>query len=355
MLITLVALRLGLSVVFGVAGAAKLLDQRGTREAVTNFGAPLGWAAPLAILLPLVEMAIAFGLLISAVAWPSALTALLLLGIFIAAIGFNLSRGRAPECHCFGQLYSRPLGWPTLVRNMVFALCAGFVVWEGQQANRASTSALKETFGGEVYFPFVALIAFVVATLIYFRQARSKAGHAGTAQHDPSMYFQGLPLSAIAPAFQLPAYRRDLTSLAELLEPGKPVLLIFTNPNCGPCAALFAELAQWQRTYPDQVTIAVLTQGTLKQNFVNIARNDLRNILFQNQREIAEQYKCLATPTGVIVSPDGRIASKPAAGADEIRSLIHSTLEGHSRALETVEAGIPDGSYLPQPSTQNAD
>ena len=78
------------------------------------------------------------------------------------------------------------------------------------------------------------------------------------------------------------------------------------------------------------MTIAVLTQGTLKDNFVNIARNDLRNILFQNQREVAEKYQCLATPTGILISADGRIASAPAPGADKIRNLIHSTLSGHS-------------------------
>ena len=353
MLITLVALRLGLSVVFGVAGVAKLLDQSGTREAVTNFGAPASWSGPLAVLLPLAEIAIALGLLLSATAWGSALTALLLLGLFIAAIGINLSRGRAPECHCFGQLYSRPLGWPTLVRNIVFAGCAGFVVWPGQQAIQASTLLLSEKLGGRQYFPLVAFMAMaiVVVTVIYFQRGRAKK--AGPAHIHPLPDLQGLPLGALAPAFQLPAYRRDHTSLAELLEPGKPVLLIFSNPNCGPCAALFGELAEWQRTYPDQVTIAVITQGTLKNNFVNIARNDLRNTLFQNQREIAEQYRCLATPTGVLVSPDGRIASTPAPGADKIRDLIHSTLADQDTddARVILRSRIRNGSDVTAPTS----
>jgi thiol-disulfide isomerase/thioredoxin/uncharacterized membrane protein YphA (DoxX/SURF4 family) len=350
MLITLVALRLGLSVVFGVAGVAKVLDQRGTRDAVINFGAPANWSGPLAWLLPLTEIAIALGLLLSATAWASALGALLLLGLFIAAIGINLSRGRTPECHCFGQLYSRPLGWPTLVRNILFAVCAVFLVWQGGQAIQASTRLFSDRLGGSQYFPLVAFMAMaiVVATVIQIQRARAKK--AGAADNQPPPMFRGLPLGAVAPAFRLPAYRRDHTSLSDLLEPGKPVLLIFSNPNCGPCAALFAELAQWQHTYPEQVTIAVITQGTLKGNFVNIARNDLRNILFQNEREIAEEYKCLATPTGVLVSPDGRIASTAAAGADEIRELLHSTLEDQGTPVEPAETRIHDG-FLQQPST----
>jgi thiol-disulfide isomerase/thioredoxin len=150
----------------------------------------------------------------------------------------------------------------------------------------------------------------------------------------------------------LPAYRREQTSLTELLAVGKPVLLIFSNPHCGPCAALFQELAQWQQTYPDQVTIAVVTQGSLKENFVNIARNDLRNILFQEQREIAEVYQCLATPTGVLVSAGGLIASVPAPGADKIRALIHSTLENQVVAPAAPFAG---NGFLRQASAQNAE
>ena len=181
----------------------------------------------------------------------------------------------------------------------------------------------------------------MVATVVYFQQARVKRDKSLSHNHAEPVS-QGLPLGTVAPPFQLPAYRRDDTSLAELLEPGQPVLLIFSNPNCGPCAALFGELAEWQRTYPEQVTIAVITQGTLKENFVNIARNDLRNILFQDQREIAERYQGLATPTGVLVSPDGLIASTPAPGADKIRDLVHLAT-GHNGGVREVSHEIPDG------------
>ncbi len=55
----------------------------------------------------------------------------MLLAFFIVGVCINLGRGRTPDCHCFGQLYSEPIGWRTLVRNGVLGTIAGFIVWEG--------------------------------------------------------------------------------------------------------------------------------------------------------------------------------------------------------------------------------
>src|SRR6185312_7770777 len=102
-------LRLGLSAVFGVAAITKLVDPRGTGEAVKNFGSPPSIAPAVSLLLPIVELAIACGLLFATTTSVSALGALLVLALFVIAISVNLARGRVHDCHCFGQLYSRPL------------------------------------------------------------------------------------------------------------------------------------------------------------------------------------------------------------------------------------------------------
>src|SRR5207237_4727557 len=65
-------------------------------------------------------------------AWWGGPGALVLLLLFIAGIGYNLARGRQPECHCFGQLHSTPAGWPTLMRNLVLAAIASFIVGLGR-------------------------------------------------------------------------------------------------------------------------------------------------------------------------------------------------------------------------------
>jgi len=137
---------------------------------------------------------------------------------------------------------------------------------------------------------------------------------------------KGLPLDSIAPTFELETYSGGTKSLTALLSDGKPAVLIFSNPNCGPCVALFQEVAEWQQLHEDQMTIAIITQGTIKENFVNVARNRLETVLLQREREVAESYEATLTPTAVVVRPDGTIGSRLAAGADDIRSLLHTAV-----------------------------
>src|SRR5437870_574998 len=129
--IALFAGRVILAGVFLIAGLAKLADRPGARQALIDFGLPTPLASPLGILLPVAELVVAAALIPTATAWWGGLGAFALLLVFVVGIGVNLARGRRPDCHCFGQLHSEPVGWPTLARNGVLAAVAGFVVWQG--------------------------------------------------------------------------------------------------------------------------------------------------------------------------------------------------------------------------------
>src|SRR6266436_8385762 len=124
--------RLLLAAVFIVAGFAKLADLPGSRQALRDFGVPAVLANPFGALLPLAEIAVAVALIPSVSAWWGALGALALLLLFVAGIGYNLTRGRTPDCHCFGQIHSAPAGWPTLIRNLLLAAIASLVVGFGR-------------------------------------------------------------------------------------------------------------------------------------------------------------------------------------------------------------------------------
>lgn len=321
MQVIVVLLRIALSAIFGVAGVTKLLDLRGTRDAVKNFGAPEGLTPALSIVLPIAEIAIAAGLLVVETMRLSALAAFMMLGLFVVVISVNLARGQTHDCHCFGQLHSRPLGWPTLVRNLIFAAAASFVFWQARVEAGSSILARLAQLSLSRWLLVGTALAAIVAVVIYW--LRRQTGLAITTATAP----RGLPVNSVAPPFDIAAYTGGSTSLAQLLAYGKPLLLIFTSPTCGSCVVLFQEIKEWQEAHSDRLTIALISFGTIKENFVNVARNGLGQVLLQQQdRDVAKKYGADVTPTAVVVNTSGRMATPMAAGADEIRNLLATVL-----------------------------
>jgi uncharacterized membrane protein YphA (DoxX/SURF4 family) len=122
------AARLILAAVFLLAGAAKLANRPGSRQALVDFGVPAPLVGALATLLPVAELSVATMLVPTATARVGAAGALGILSGFVVAIGANLAAGRRPDCHCFGQLHSTPIGASTLGRNAALGASAGMVV-----------------------------------------------------------------------------------------------------------------------------------------------------------------------------------------------------------------------------------
>src|SRR5204863_10024828 len=83
-------------------------------------------------LLPLAELVVAALLLFSGTAVIGAIGAAALLGLFIVAIAASLARGKRPDCHCFGQVHSEPVGPATLVRNAVLVGLAVLIIADGR-------------------------------------------------------------------------------------------------------------------------------------------------------------------------------------------------------------------------------
>jgi hypothetical protein len=127
----MLVVRMALVTVFAVAGFSKLVDRDGTQRAIRAFGFPSVLAPPVAVILPLAEMATALALFAPDTAVAGAVGALVLLGWFIAAIAVNLARGQQVDCHCFGPRHSAPLGWPVLIRNVALGVLAALVIAVG--------------------------------------------------------------------------------------------------------------------------------------------------------------------------------------------------------------------------------
>ena len=336
--------RLTLSVVFVIAGILKLSDLPGSRKAMKDFGIPVTLSGHLGTLLPLIELLIGLTLIPHTTAWWSAVAALFLICAFITAVSVNLALDRRPQCHCFGQLHSTPIGWTTLMRNAVLLALAAIVAWYGYNNPGPSVWAATQRFTVEQTFALMLAVTLLgaVATAAWLLvqvlrqngrlllrveaiEKRLKGSIPTTEELGES--HPGLPLTALAPTFALPmASNGTMMSLQQLLRDRLPVMLVFISPICGPCKTLLPDIARWQREYSSSLTVALISQGTQKANQAKVVKFGLTNVLLQQANEVAEAYQCYGTPGAVLVHPDGTIGSPVKMGGGAIKELFRRSI-----------------------------
>jgi methylamine dehydrogenase accessory protein MauD len=338
-LVLLVA-RLLLAAVFLLAGVAKLSDRRGSSNALHDFGVPLGLAQPLSWLLSASEIAVAIALVPVASAWYAACGALALLGIFVVGIGVNLARGRRPDCHCFGQLHSKPVGWQTLVRNGVLGALAGWLVLRGPGQIGPSLQAHLAAAHDDERRVFI-LATCVMAFLIFRALRHSEAAEMESdepesvveespvpAAEPPAnvVPIDGLPIGTTAPGFDLPSVGGEQLSLQSLREQGKTICLMFASPYCDSCVALLPQIRSWMQEHAESFNIVVISRGKVKENLAKMKDLDVSRVVLQQAFEVSESYGVTATPAAVLVGADGLIQSHLVVGREEIKQLISSCL-----------------------------
>jgi methylamine dehydrogenase accessory protein MauD len=352
---------LALAAVFAVAAATKLLDREGSSIAMRSFGVPDRLAGIAARLLPIVEIAIAALLLPVSTRGDAAVAALVLLLAFCAAIARAVARGEAPECHCFGQLHSAPAGWRTLGRNLALAALAALVVATGRDDTGPSvfawTGRLERAEWLVLALAVVLAVVIAVAGSLLVHVLRGygrvlgrlerlegRLRDAGFDLDEPDDVPRlGLEPGTAAPAFWLPSVEGDRVALGDLLEPGRPALLLFTSPTCGPCTHLLPTVAAWQAEHGDELTVVLVSSGDAGAVRAEAAEHGLANVLLDEGMAAYEAYGANGTPSAVLVADDGTIAAWLAAGSEWIETLVEQALGGLGRT-----PGLPVGSEVPE-------
>lgn len=333
--------RLALASVFGLAGVAKLGDRTASASTLEAFGLRPRLASVAGVALPAAELSVAAALLPSASARWAAAAGLILLLIFNAGIANALRHGRTPDCNCFGQVASAPINRGMLVRNAILALVAILVLW------RAPGSPLTHWTSNPSVANLVAAlmtpIALVVAFVAYSQSTRRK----GNLQSPPAVRGAGvLPPGAVAPDFELRSLDGELISLRRLLERGRPTILIFSSPTCLSCLQLLPELSRWNHAIAEDVTLVVIESGMHDWTLPDDQRNALDGLmtLWEPEREVAERYSIVGTPSAISITVDGLISSPPMPGSQRIERLIRrvlatgGTIPGDDELLDTVVA-----------------
>lgn len=205
----------------------------------------------------------------------------------------------------------------------------------GYRIDAAGRIASELAVGGD---PLLKLAAKVPPP---HAQGQGGNGHAphganGTAaphgkQPDPSLARSklnrsGLKAGAVAPEFQLPRIDGGELALNELR--GRHVLLVFSDPECGPCEELAPRLQELHQRRDDLQVVVVSRRG-LDANREKAAALGLSfPIVLQRQWEISREYGMFATPIAYLIDEQGILLSDVAVGVEPILALAEEPVRG---------------------------
>jgi peroxiredoxin len=137
----------------------------------------------------------------------------------------------------------------------------------------------------------------------------------------------GLKAGAAAPDFRLPRIDGGELSLEELR--GRRVLLVFSDPDCGPCEELAPRLQEVHEERPD-LQVVVISRRDAEANRAKAAELGLTfPIVLQRNWEISLKYAMFATPVGYLIDEEGVLLRDVAVGVEPILALVE---EGMARS-----------------------
>jgi peroxiredoxin len=146
----------------------------------------------------------------------------------------------------------------------------------------------------------------------------SRFGHRSLARS--KLARNGLKAGTPAPGFRLPQLNGEELALEELR--GKQVLLVFSDPHCGPCSALAPGLGKFHREQP-QVKVVMISRGEPKENRAKVKEHGFTfPVVLQQRWEISRRYAMFATPIAYLIDESGVITHDVAQGLGPIHTLM---------------------------------
>jgi thiol-disulfide isomerase/thioredoxin/uncharacterized membrane protein YphA (DoxX/SURF4 family) len=333
--LVLLIIRLILFGVFAVAGISKLLDPEGAKKAMRDFGTPEEFTSFFAVGLPFAELTFAVCLLFVGMSWVGAAGALLLLTTFIGGMIWQMAQGNAPECHCFGQIHSEPVGKKSLIRNVAFALLALVLLFSGRERQGLDLAATTVGMLQIVLILFlvilgVLLLGYLVKVAAQQNEIVRRLGILEFASSEPGAVERneagdpsdGLPIGAPLPDFAIPDLNGRIVQLDHLLSENKPFLFLFVGAQCAPCETLLPEIKEWEATLSNKLKFVFVSHGDVAVNMEKFGNDPSRTVLVERERAFAVSVGAKWTPTALFVDSHGNIASHIAPGDLAIRRLV---------------------------------
>jgi hypothetical protein len=325
----LLGARLVLGAVFAVAAIGKLVGRSRTAETLAEFGVPESIRRPIAIALPLAELAIAAALLPAATAAWGALAAALLLAAFTAAVARTLLQGREVDCNCFGSLGPSRISRWILVRNVLLLVLAGGIAIAAQSDPGTSAVAWLGNLDTAQLALLCAGVAIALAALniaFFWQLMRQngrllgelealKAGAGGAAPTGPQP-------GDLAPSFALPALGGGALAIEELLAAGRGLVVVVTDPGCGACDPLLPEIGRLQRDPGTPVPLVMISRGDRDANLAKARQHGLEPVLIEEEFEVSRALGINGAPGAVRLDAEGRYVARPSMGTERVGILL---------------------------------
>jgi peroxiredoxin len=142
---------------------------------------------------------------------------------------------------------------------------------------------------------------------------------------ESSILRDGLKAGTPAPLFRLPSIQGNSVSLADYR--GRQVLLVFSDPQCGPCDALMPELVRFEREHRDDgLKLILVGRGDRAENRRKAEQFGIHfPVVLQEKWKLSKEYGIFATPVAFLIGEDGLLLQNVAVGAEAITALA---LEG---------------------------
>jgi len=138
----------------------------------------------------------------------------------------------------------------------------------------------------------------------------------------------GLKPGSVAPEFTLPDLNGRSISLQQYR--GRRVILIFSDPHCGPCMQLAPYLVRMYGRRRSIVTesateIVVISRGDIEENRHKAEAYGFDfPVVIQDRWKVSRKYGIFATPVAFLIGEDGRTEREVAVGFEQIRDLLRN-------------------------------
>ena len=130
----------------------------------------------------------------------------------------------------------------------------------------------------------------------------------------------GLRAGTRAPTFRLPDLHGHSVSLEDYR--GQRVLLVFSDPHCGPCDELAPHLARLHREREEGLALILVGRGDKEENRQKAEKFGFEfPVVVQDGWRLSKEYGIFATPVAFLIGENGVISRDVAVGKDAILAL----------------------------------